>query len=98
MHCNNNKNISDSNEPSEVGAIEVTFKDNEVANIEEITVTLNPKDGEPVTKSVLKPNEKTTDLLKLFPDVEKPVKLNSIVIVIKKKYAFVVEEIKAVKV
>lgn len=49
---------------------------------------LEPKEGAPVQKTISSPEGKIIDLLKPFSEVEKPVKLNSITVVIVKKYDF----------
>ena len=76
---------SASDEPSKVGVVELDVKDNEPENIEEVVVKLVLENGTTVEKKIEKPTDKKIDLLKPFDDVELPVKVAKIVVVIKKK-------------
>ena len=75
-----------SDEPSKVGVVELDVKENEPENIEEIVVKLVLENGTTVEKKIENPTDKKIDLLKPFDDVELPVKVQKIVVIIKKKY------------
>ena len=64
--------------------MELEVKDNEPENIEEIVVKLVLKNGTTVEKTITKPTDKKIDLLKPFEEVDLPVELEKIVIIIKK--------------
>ena len=64
--------------------MELEVKDDEPKNIEEIVVKLVLKNGTTVEKTITKPTDKKIDLLKPFEEVDLPVELEKIVVIIKK--------------
>ena len=73
-----------SDAPSKVGGVELDVKEDEVKNIKEIVVKLEVKNGTPVEKTISSPTDAKTDLLDPFDDVDFPVVLDRIVVIIKK--------------